>query len=636
MTFVMHCWSAQNCFFARRVVLDEAIKRSFLVHVPEAFRILARPLVLICFLITISCAPPEDDFSKADANRKKDRLARMKPSEVKAVAPTPLFVSVYEGDLSGVQKTFKSKPAQAHVVNADKDTAFGVALKLKEEAIAKYFAENWPLETFSYQNEAGETYVFLASKMGQTAVLQRLADRQYASISGINDYGFADLDLPTKEGQRAIHVAQTEAVLEILDREYHRGFMEVSYGDFTLHLDNRSRTFFHTAAEDNRDSAIEWGVKKFCWISEVEGWQGGVWAIPRNLVYIPGVVLRYLNTQFGDFGLFWDYAINRRDENNASALHRAAQLRNEAAVRALANCRILDYYSEDENGDLALHTFLKSLDPHRKSLQDAYSLFDFLHLKKTEVRFRLQLSDYINHQNHEGDTAAHLAARLNDPYFFEALKAYADLYLKNNKGETPLGIRSTQDSKPDSSPQSEPKENRIAPHSKPEAKAYLFDEPLRGTDSREHYLIEGERISPEGSIKLHSHFNGFEFRDGVQISLNFSGNRVLATVSSPGEVLRPLGEMPLDDEAHGHFRFRIEVHDGGKNYLSVFVWNDYVMNRKGELSPKGKLSDQNADLSSQQQGLSFSQNGRGARWGLEIEGVRLKRVTREAPWISKS
>ena len=45
-------------------------------------------------------------------------------------------------------------------------------------------------------------------------------------------------------------------------------------------------------------------------------------------------------------------------------------------------------------------------------------------------------STFVNHQNKQGDSSLHIAARLADPFFYEHLTQFGDTLLPNNKEKT--------------------------------------------------------------------------------------------------------------------------------------------------------------------------------------------------------
>lgn len=173
---------------------------------------------------------------------------------------------------------------------------------------------------------------------------------------------------------------------------------------------------------------------------------------------------------------------------------------------------------------------------------------------------------------------------------------------------------------------------RVDQQSQPDRAQLLFDGLLRSLGSREHYVIEGHFLRDGAKVALHSHFNGYRWRDGVQVTLRYEKERARLEVLMPGFTVRS-EELPENFVGHdGRFKARIEVHNAGPAGARVLVWNFAISYQGDILNPRDFISEANAEFDSRTLGWVFTEHGRGVRWGVEPDGVRLVTAYREAPY----
>lgn len=159
----------------------------------------------------------------------------------------------------------------------------------------------------------------------------------------------------------------------------------------------------------------------------------------------------------------------------------------------------------------------------------------------------------------------------------------------------------------------------------------VFRQPLRGLSSSEHFVLEVSYLTNKGELILHSHFNGFDWRDGVRLGFKRSEGLTLS-LSTPGFAPQTV-ELPADwISAEGRMKLRLEVQNGSTSGARVLIWKYNWSPRGGAELPRGFLSEANADFDSQKSGLIFQTHGRGVKWGLELDQVKLKSIYREAPY----
>ena len=322
-------------------------------------------------------------------------------------------------------------------VNDKGDTPLGLAIQLYELDTALFLAKQLHPSHYNHQNQQGESYLYLASREGFVDLIQFLSNQFYmGSQSLFIDYEFTDLDLKTKEGERALHVAKSSAVAETLKAEYYRGALEYPLRKFAFLQNNQGQSFLHTAVRDENSDLLRWGLEQAC--------------SPHKDLSVLSEIAVYGWEAVQKFGrviwLDWDNLINTQDERGLTALNFSAKTQNLSAIEILSACPWNNYRLSDQEGNIPLQNFLLSLDPLKKR-QDKSIRDKFLILMQSETLLSLSggIAETIDIPNNKGDTSLHISARLNDPFFYNELKKYGHVEVKNQEQKTALEIfKSTQ------------------------------------------------------------------------------------------------------------------------------------------------------------------------------------------------
>lgn len=162
---------------------------------------------------------------------------------------------------------------------------------------------------------------------------------------------------------------------------------------------------------------------------------------------------------------------------------------------------------------------------------------------------------------------------------------------------------------------------------------YLFTQSLNSLSSSEHFVLEAMFLDKEGELELHSHFNGYAWRDGVIVRFIKKDDTLILEVSTPG-VSPQQSELPAGFlSPDGRMKVRVEVHNGTASGVRVLVWK-YNASWQGDLEhPRSFINEGNADFDSQTKQWIFPGHGRGVKWGIEFDRVRLLKAYREAPYV---
>ena len=289
----------------------------------------------------------------------------------------------------------------------------------------------------AHKNNKGESYVYLASQAGYQSLISGIAGICFKRKKGLwdgEDYEFADLDLETYEGNKALHVAANSLIAQTLIVEYTRGDLEVANPwDYYFHTNKKEQSFLHTAVEDGRTDLVRWIVDEECKKGEWEKSEWVGWLVTWGKKALSAVQNQTISIE---------ELINYQDIDDNTAIHLAAKAQNIEAVRVLSHCRWTDFASTNIDEDIPLQVFLKGLDPSASSHSvQIKGIFSLLSISETMVSlWPTNTSTFVNHQNKQGDSSLHIAARLADPFFYEHLAQFGDTLLPNNKEKTPEQI----------------------------------------------------------------------------------------------------------------------------------------------------------------------------------------------------
>ena len=398
---------------------------------------------IIIFLCFISCGKTQINLADETKTDNSNAVLQLSPKEKEEIITSDLFLAVVNNrPIEEIDKILSSTGLSITSVNKREDTILGVAIQFKHENLAISLLEKYQCINLKHQNKKGESYIYLSAKYGYEELIHRIAGKCYENnMFDFIDYEFSDLDPETENGEIAIHVALNGSVAGALHYEYSKGTFEYLW--FTFYKKNKNgEIFLHTAVKDNRINTIEWAVRTYCdegeWEKSDSDWKqipSSVWHQSWN----------WLQTH--TFNV--DQLMNEQDVEENTALHLAAHLLDIPNIRLLSSCRWMDFLVENKEGNIALQVFLLKLDPTlRIHSQQIKETFEFLVSKETDLKeWLINTATTVDHQNEKEDSSLHISARLADPYFYNYLKKFGNLYLKNKAGITPAEIFESTQSK---------------------------------------------------------------------------------------------------------------------------------------------------------------------------------------------
>ena len=415
------------------------IKKLDLVSIQKVF------LKKSIFIAFISLTLTSCGKTKVNTEKKKKAAyssLNLNPDERNKVITNSLFESVVEDRPNEeIDEILSFSKISIHSVNKEGDTALGTAIKFKRKDKSLNLVKKIQCQDFYHQNNIGESYVFLAAKHGYEEIIHYIGNKCYRdSMFNFIDYSFSDLDPETDEGQRAFHVALNGSIMEALDYEYSRGVFENNWFNF-YSTDKKEESFLHTAVRDDRINTADWTIRKYCDPSDFEKSESS-WFIS-----LPAYIINHGWNAFNFYFYNFDQIVNYQNINGNTALHLAVQSLNTKMIRLISKCRWTDFLIENNKGDIPLQVFLKNLNPFSRNYDsETKSTFVFLVNKEPYLqKWITHIEETVNYPNKIGDTAAHISARLADPYFYTYIRQFADVYLENTHREIPEEIfNSTQ------------------------------------------------------------------------------------------------------------------------------------------------------------------------------------------------
>ena len=404
-------------------------------------------IVFFMFVFFLSCAKTKVDTNRGDLEDTNPpvTVSKWDPQERADTVVNSLFEAVVEDKGSeDINKILAQTTISIYSVNKKGDTVFGTAIQLKNLDTALFLLQKFTCEDLYHQNNKGESYVYLSAKHGYEELIHGIAKKCFENSLWWPDYEFSDLDPQTEDGETAIHIALNGAVANALNEEYDRGTLEFSWFPFLWAKNNKGENFVHTAIRDNRLNTIEWAVASYC--------REGDWERSENRFKSwPSAIWHGVWNGLQAYTYNIDQIFNMQNKKGQTGLHASSLALNTKAIRILVNCRWLDFSIEDNKGHIALQTFLSALDPqvqsHSQEIKDTFVL-----MAHQRNYLTTHITRIVDHQNHKEDSSLHISARLADPFFYNYMLQYGDIYLKNKENQTPEDIFKTTRNKLNSIP----------------------------------------------------------------------------------------------------------------------------------------------------------------------------------------
>lgn len=160
---------------------------------------------------------------------------------------------------------------------------------------------------------------------------------------------------------------------------------------------------------------------------------------------------------------------------------------------------------------------------------------------------------------------------------------------------------------------------------------FISENNLGAVLSEEYYQIKAHFPSSDTHLNLFSHFSGFQWEDGVKLSLKRQGDALLIKISAPSYPEKILFQQEDYFSSSNEVDLTIAVENGTNYGFRVRVWENFI-NKNGILKePREFLSDENLLADSLLEQMSFYSKGQGLKWGIKSFRVNLIKGERVSP-----
>lgn len=408
------------------------------------------------------------------------KISRMSEEERLAYAPSPLFTAVFEGNLDQIRDLIETDSSSISTKNVEGKTALMVALEEQGPSwyeISLELANNSGLESLRLISDIETIHdeialdrdhsdltpatfdqrsvVSYAAEAGHLEVIRRIRNAYEDNIPkkllNTHWYLFSHMDQQDQWGRRALFYAKNAATADELLKAWTAGRRSKELLSFTLldrffrGRDQYGQNFIHRAVVDNRKDTVKWALQRLCapplWNGgdDDKGFIGQIFGVVGGAVSWVGDILQTVPVE-------WiSELVNQKDKEGNTPLHLAAFRGLLETSQSLISCRKVSLGAENDLGLNSLSYFLTGIDSKQaEASSESKSLLKVFLKARTQMwpaRWLYRPEDYVNNEDHHGNTALHHAARILDPYFYDQMKAMGDITQTNHAGETPELLR---------------------------------------------------------------------------------------------------------------------------------------------------------------------------------------------------
>jgi ankyrin repeat protein len=406
-----------------------------IIYIGDVLYFLLVPLIVFLLL---GC-----DARHVDSHiRLSDELSLMTGEERIARSPNRAFDGVWLRSVNEVRAILDQDRSLFLTRNSDGSTPLMLAIQLREIEISQLIIESLTQSELLVTDNNGRGYISYAAEQGFIILLESMVDKYRQSMQFPSLFRMSQLDVVDDLGRISLFYAANSATAQRLKEFWMQwpGSRIVSrtwLSNFYQTRDGSRQIFLHSAAADNRHDTLRWAILETCgdaiW-SDSEFLFGGLTHIGSALDWLAGAI-QVVPIIPSDL-------VNVVDNSSNTPLHIAVRGGHYESARALLSCRNTRYSILNNFGRTPLAELLAHIDPNLSSVPNSFKqIFDAL--TQMQNRYRVwwrTIQDIVNTQDNDGRSALHYAARLRDPYFYNKLKEFGDVYLMDNQDMTPEGI----------------------------------------------------------------------------------------------------------------------------------------------------------------------------------------------------
>lgn len=399
-------------------------------------------IIAIASLLT-ACGPKVENIDYQNVQREAQNYDEQK---LQLIAPNDIFKAIIASDEVALNDFINTDPEQLKQVNEKTgDNPLSLAIKLQNSKMVEILMAHTYGEDLLFKNTFGEGYLYLLAKYNMPHMIDELVAAYEKSLTLFDDFEFSKLDIINNNGERAIHVAASSEVVEVLTQYWYRGWLEYPYSNFLRFQDLEGNNFLHSAARDGRVGVLRWGVEKFCSKHVWEKSDNKIQSFMGKAFRVSVQSLQMVLPDRADYWVHLKNMVNWSNNEGNTPLLMAVKHRQFNALRVLSNCDWADFTIQNKLGQNALMMLLSQADKTKRASVQDKQFFDFLKDKRTRVlSFYYFQEDWVNETDKLGQSSLHKAAILKDSYFYDQLKLIGDIYLKDDKGQTPQILHSNR------------------------------------------------------------------------------------------------------------------------------------------------------------------------------------------------
>lgn len=385
-------------------------------------------ITALMVFVNIGCGDDSDNSYLKNS----ETFFQLNEEEQAMQAPTQLFRAIYLNDEALFAEQIPNLYLDFKKKNAEGDTALAVAIKLQRVTFINQMVALATFEDLKTSNKDERSFVSLLAEYNFESAFDIVGEKYLQQSGPIQTLltNFSHVDFPDSHNMIAAHYVQSASFLDKLEAFWFYGFADTRHpwNGFYFTQDEHGDNFLMKAAQYNKVEILSWFVNRHCgqWGGESNDWWGIFGIAVRTGTFVSRKGTEYLQ-DFDYFPIERSY-INITNTEGNSALHLAAKNGNARAVELIMQCEQVDPSMQNENGQVALTYMLSQLDPELLIVGQNYKdIFEML-IEQIDPLWSLipfnNFNSLVNTTDHMGFSAVHYAARISDPYFYNAIRKY--------------------------------------------------------------------------------------------------------------------------------------------------------------------------------------------------------------------
>jgi len=413
---------------------------------------------LMCFtlMLLIFGISACGDSSKQGEIYEKDNgtsFNRLTISEQQRLAPSDLFKSIFLQDFNSFQQYLNADSFEFNQKNDEGETALVVAIKLRNTRIVNALLERANKDHFREPNNDGRSYLSLIVEYDMLESFDKAYNTYKSQAQYMGELWLSYADFKDDLGRRSAFYAKSYAMIDKLENAWFSSVSSVRhyFNAFYFSYDDQGNSFLHLAAQNQNTQIINWYVEKNCSYKE---WESS--SVPS-----------YLARRVGDFftevelSPFRRRFVNLQNDDGNTPIHLAAASGRVESINSLMACYQTDPTIKNNAKRAPIVELLYNVDSGSSFVSEDYKesflyLFNVVDPAWYKMNFEMtwfysewnigfnfgnNFRKIVTKRDENSWTALHYAAKIRDPYFWDALKDYQKVQFRTSEGFTPAQLR---------------------------------------------------------------------------------------------------------------------------------------------------------------------------------------------------